>query len=148
MEVILLEDVPSLGKAGQVVRVKEGYARNYLIPKGLAEPATSKNITRIKERQKLIERKLQREKERAQGLAEKLAGIKCVIKRSAGVEGKLFGAVTPHDIEVALREMGIEVDRKRIELKEPIRHLGSHTVYVRLHSEVKVPLEVWVEKED
>lgn len=148
MEVILLEDVPSLGKAGEVVRVKEGYARNFLIPKGLAEPATSKNITRIKERQRIIERKYQKEKERAQGLAEKLAGIKCVIKRSAGIEGKLFGAVTSHDIELALREIGFEIDRKRIELKEPIRHVGVHTVYIKLHSEVKVPLEVWVEKED
>lgn len=148
MEVILLEDIPSLGKAGEVVRVKEGYARNYLIPKGLAEPATSKSITRIKERQKFIERRRQREKERAQGIAERLGGIKCVIKRQAGVEGKLFGAVTSHDIEIALREMGIEVDRKKIELKEPIRHLGVHTVYVKLHPEVKIPLEVWVEKED
>lgn len=148
MEVILLEDVPSLGKAGEVVRVKEGYARNYLIPKGLAEPATSKNIARIKERQMLIERKRQREKERAQGLAERLAGIKCVIKRPAGVEGKLFGAVTSHDIEMALREIGIEIDRKKIELKEPIRHVGVHTVYIKLHTEIKIPLEVWVEKED
>jgi large subunit ribosomal protein L9 len=147
MEVILLKDIPSLGQAGQIVKVKDGYARNYLIPRRLAEPATYKSKKAIEEQKRLIERKRQRELERAKSIAERLASLRCVIRRQAGIEGKLFGAVTSSDIENALKTLGFEVDRKKIELPEPIRTIGSHTVIIKLHPEVKVPLEVWVEKE-
>lgn len=148
MEVILLQDVPSLGKAGAIVRVKDGYARNYLIPRRLAEPATAENAEVVRQRQKFLERKQRRELERARALADRLSQIRCVIRRPAGSEGKLFGSVTSAEIEEALRGLGIEVDRKRIEIPEPIRTIGSHTVIVRLHPEVKAKLEVWVEKEE
>ncbi len=148
MEIILLRDVPSLGRAGEIVRVKDGYARNYLIPKGFAEPATAENIRVLQERKRHMERKLKRELEKARSLAERLSQIKCVLRRPAGSEGKLFGAVTSADIEEALRALGFEIDRKRIEIDEPIKTLGSHTVSLRLHPEVKVELEVWIEKEE
>lgn len=148
MEVILLKDVPSLGKAGDVVRVKDGYARNYLIPQRLAEPATPENAEAVRERQRILERKRHRELERAKALAERLSQVRCVIRRPAGSQGKLFGSVTSADIEEALRGMGIEVDRKRIEIPEPIKSVGSHTVVVRLHPDVKAQLEVWVEQEE
>ncbi|RLA82878.1 MAG: 50S ribosomal protein L9 [Deltaproteobacteria bacterium] len=148
MEIILLRDVPSLGRAGEVVRVKDGYARNYLIPKGFAEPATAENIRAVQERKRHMERKLKRELEKARSLAERLSQIKCVLRRPAGSEGKLFGSVTSADIEEALKALGFEIDRKRIEVGEPIKTLGSHTVSIRLHPEVKVELEVWVEKEE
>jgi len=148
MEVILLKDIPSLGQAGEIVRVKDGYARNYLIPKKLAEPATHKSKKAIEEQKRIIERKRERELERAKSVAEKLASIKCVIRRQAGLEGKLFGAVTSFDIEKALKALGFEIDRKKIEVPEPIKSVGSHTVMIKLHHDVKVPLEVWVEKEE
>ncbi len=148
MEVILLKDIPSLGQAGEIVKVKDGYARNYLIPQKLAEPATYKSKKAIEEQKRIIERKRQRELERAKSIAERLASIKCIIRRPAGVEGKLFGAVTSSDIEEALKALGFDIDRKKIELPEPIKTIGSHTVMIKLHHNVKVSLEVWVEKEE
>lgn len=148
MEVILLKDVPSLGRAGDIVKVKDGYARNYLIPLRLAEPATPENAEVVRERQKILERRHRREIERARALAERLSQLRCVIRRPAGSQGKLFGSVTSADIEEALKAMGIEVDRKRIEIPEPIKSVGSHTVVVRLHPDVKAQLEVWVEQEE
>ncbi len=148
MEVILVEDVPHLGRAGEVVKVKDGYARNYLIPKGLAQAATKENLKALEERRRQLERRSTRELERARELAARIGEITCTIRRPAGAEGKLFGAVTSADIEEALKEMGIEVDRKRIELPEPIKVTGAYTVPIKLHPEVTATLKLWVEKEE
>lgn len=146
MEVILLEDIPQLGKAGEVVRVKDGYARNYLIPKGLAQAATPQNLKALEQRRQLRQRRLERELQRAKDLAARISELNCTIRRPAGDDGKLFGAVTSADIGEALKEMGLEVDRKRIELSEPIKVTGAYTVPIKLHPEVTVELKLWVEK--
>lgn len=148
MDVILVEDVPHLGRAGEVVRVKDGYARNYLIPKGLAQAATPENLKALQQRKRQLERRFATELERAREIASRLAELTCTIHKPAGAEGKLFGAVTSADIEEALKGMGFEVDRKRIELSEPIKVTGAHTVPVKLHPEVTVELKLWVEKEE
>jgi len=148
MDVILMEDISHLGKAGEVVRVKDGYARNYLIPKGLAQAATPENLKALEQRRQLRQRRQQRELQRAKELAARISELSCTIRRPAGGDGKLFGAVTSADIEEALKGMGLEVDRKRIELSEPIKVTGAYTVPIKLHPEVMVELKLWVEKEE
>jgi len=146
MEVILMEDVPSLGKAGEVVKVADGYARNYLIPLKKATPATKKGLKALEHHRQMIALKQRRELERAQALAKEIEEVNCTIKAPAGEEGKLFGAITSSDIQEALEKLGIEVDRKRIELPEPIKEIGAYNVTVKLHPEVTATLKLWVEK--
>ena len=148
MEIILVEDVPSLGKVGEVVRVADGYARNYLIPSGKAIEATPQNLKALEGRRLQMARREQQEKERAQALATEIEQLSCTLRRPAGEGGKLFGAITSADIEEALRERGIEVDRRRIELGEPIKAVGNYEVAIRLHPEVVAHLKIWVEKEE
>jgi large subunit ribosomal protein L9 len=136
MEVILREDVQSLGRAGQLVRVRPGYARNYLLPRGLAYQATEGNRKRIAAETRARTARLESAKAGAEALAARLAGITVTIPGKAGEEGKLFGSVTAQDIADALAGQGVEVDRRRIELGSPIKAVGSHPVTVRLHPDV------------
>lgn len=146
MQVILQEDVRNLGKAGDVVKVKDGYARNYLIPRKLAVVADSKNLAFLNHQRKMIEAKLSRRKNRAQEVARKLSELSVTIPKDVGVDERLFGAVTNKDIALALNKEGLEIDRHSILLAEPIRKIGVYDVEVRLHPEVSATVKVWVVK--
>jgi large subunit ribosomal protein L9 len=142
MDVILREDVKSLGKAGEMVRVKPGYGRNFLLPKGLAFEATEGNKKRIAAEAKARETRLASEKAAASALAAKLGAATVALKGKAGEEGKLFGSITAQDIADGLAAQGLEIDRRRIELEHPIKTLGFHSVAVRLHPEVHAEVKV------
>ena len=144
MKVILKEDVPDLGSVGEIVNVKDGYARNYLIPQSLAVQASTKNIHQLEHQKKLIEAHKSRVKKDAHVMAEDIEKISCTIPMLVGEQDKLFGSVTSKDIEEALAQEGINISRKRIILEEPIKSLGVYTVDVRLHTEVTAKLKVWV----
>ena len=144
MEVILREDVKSLGKAGELVRVRPGYARNFLLPKGLAYEASEGNKKRIAAETRARTTRVEAEKNEAQGFAAKLAAVTVTLTGKAGEEGKLFGSVTAPDIADALGKQGLEIDRRRIELEHPIKALGFHSVAVRLHPEVHAEVRVQV----
>ncbi len=148
MKAILVQAVDRLGKAGDIVNVKEGYARNYLFPKNLAKEATPGNmkiLDSLKKKQALSEAKRLDE---AKALAEKIAALSITISAKAGEEEKLFGAVTTEMISVALGNEKITVDKKDIVLDEPIKKLGVYQVGVKVHPEVRVSLRVWVVKEE
>ena len=142
MEVILREDVKSLGKAGDLVRVKPGYGRNYLLPSGLAYEATEGNKKRIAAETRAPSTRAEAERTEAQAQAARLGAVELTITGKAGEEGKLFGSVTASDIAEALAAKGFEVDRRRIELDQPIKALGRHTVGVRLHADVRAEIRV------
>ena len=142
MEVILREDVKSLGKAGDLVRVKPGYGRNYLLPSGLAYEATEGNKKRIAAETRARSTRAEAERTEAQAQAARLGAVELTLKGKAGEEGKLFGSVTASDIAEALAARCFEVDRRRIELDQPIKTLGRHTVGVRLHADVRAEIRV------
>lgn len=142
MKVILKEDMGSLGHKGDIITVADGYARNYLIPKGLVEPATPSNLKRLEAQRKEYDRKMARLKGEAEKVAKTLRGITCSFSVKAGDDGKLFGAVTSMDIEGYLREKGFSVEKRQILLTEPIKKTGTYEVPVRLHPEVSVNLRV------
>ena len=144
MKVILKEDVPDLGSTGEVVAVKDGYARNYLIPQSLAVQASIKNIRQLEHQKKLIEAHKSRVRKDADIMAVDIEKISCTIPMLVGEQDKLFGSVTSKDIEEALSQEGISISRKRIILEEPIKSLGVYTVDVRLHTDVTAKLKVWV----
>jgi large subunit ribosomal protein L9 len=144
MKVILREDIPDLGSTGEVVTVKDGYARNYLIPKDLAAKADPKNIKQIEHQKRLIAAHQERVRKDAGTLGEKIANVSCTIPMLVGEQDKLFGSVTTKDIAEVLSQEGIKISRKRIILDEPIKSLGVYTVDVRLHPEVTTKLKVWV----
>lgn len=146
MEIILREDVERLGKSGQVVKVKDGYARNFLIPKNLALKATSDNLKRVEEEKKIKVIRKDREKREAQTLAEKLASISCTISVEVQEDGTLYGSVTGADIASTLESEGFKLDKKNFILDEPIRELGIYRVRMKLHPEVTTELKVWVVK--
>ena len=147
-ELILKDDVENLGSAGDVVDVKPGYARNYLLPQGLALRATEGNLKRMKEERRHKERAVEREREQAEELAAELEGRSITFHVQAGEEGKLFGSVTAQDIEDRLAEDGLTVDRRRIGLEEPIKELGVYNVAVELHPDVRPEMKVWVVAEE
>jgi large subunit ribosomal protein L9 len=144
MEVILREDVKSLGKAGELVKVKPGYARNFLLPKGLAYEATEGNRKRILAESKARAARAAEETSAAQASAAKLAGVTVTLTRKAGEGDRLFGSITAQDIADALAKQGHAVDKRKIELEHPIKTLGAHTVPIRLHHEVQADLRVTV----
>jgi large subunit ribosomal protein L9 len=144
MQVILKEDVHNLGKSGDLVNVKPGYGRNYLLPQGKAVAATRKNVAQLEHEKKLITARNAKLMKDAQSIADKLASIEITIQRQAGEEDKLFGSVSTRDIEEALAEKGVKLDRKKIVLDEPIRSLGVYTLEVRLAREVTGKVKVWV----
>lgn len=145
MKVILADDVRGLGHRGETVTVKPGYARNFLFPQGVAYEATEANVRRLAEEKKKYDEKTLREKVVASEAASRVEGLTVTIAKKAGEEGQLYGSVTATDIADALAAKSIEVDRRRIELAEPIRRVGSHTVHVRLHKDVVATLTVNVE---
>ena len=144
MKVILKTDVKDLGRMGEVVNVKDGFARNYLVPQGLAAEANTKNVKALEHETKKIQEMAKKVKSGASGLAEQIAAAKITIKAKAGEEDKLFGSVTSMDIADALKAEGIEIDKKKIHLDEPIKRLGEYTVTIKLHSEVSAQLNVQV----
>jgi large subunit ribosomal protein L9 len=147
MEIILMEDVPSVGKVGELVRVSDGYARNYLLPRKKGVLATAASVQAVERAKHLSQHKEERSEQEARELAQRLAEVSCTIGKPAGEGGKLFGAVTSADIEKSLREQGIAVDRKKIVLEEPIKNVGAYTVSLKLHPTVVAHLKVVVEKE-
>jgi large subunit ribosomal protein L9 len=147
MQVILLENVPSLGRAGDLVKVSNGYGRNYLIPQKKAILATEKNLKVMEHQKRQIQQSLEKSKKDAEKLGQKIESLSCNFVRSVGESGKLFGSVTSMDIESYLKENGIEVDRKKISLDEPIKNLGMYTVPIKLNPEVTAHLKVWVIQE-
>ncbi len=139
---ILADDVRGLGHRGDTVTVKPGYARNYLFPQGFAHEATEANVRLLAERKKKYDEKTLKEKGVAEEVARKMEGLTVVISKKAGEGDVLYGSVTPSEIADALAERGIEVDRRRIEVAEPIKRLGPHTVHVRLHRDVVAVLSL------
>ncbi len=147
MEVILKEDVPKLGRLGEVVRVRDGYARNYLLPRGLAVVADHKNLKVFEHQKRVLADQRERALRQAQTLGEKLGALSLRIPVRAGEEGKLFGSVTNIDIEKALKEKGFDVERRKIHLEQPIKTLGDFEVPVRLTAEVTATVKVSVVSE-
>ncbi|HET7790839.1 MAG TPA: 50S ribosomal protein L9 [Gemmatimonadales bacterium] len=147
MELILREDVQHLGHAGDVVKVKDGYARNYLLPKGLAYPATEANKKKIAFEAARIAKVRAAEKAEAEGEAAKLAAVRLTFSAKVGEEDKLYGSITAGDVQRRLEESGIKVDKRKIDLPEPIRALGEFKVGVKLHPDVRPEITVVVEKE-
>ena len=147
MEIILKKDTLSLGKLGNVVKVADGYARNYLIPHGIGIEATPKNLKLLEREIKLWQKKAEKQREEAQTLAQAIEQLSLSFARKVGEEDKIFGSVTSLDIEEKIKESGIQIDRKKIHLEEPIKALGIFTVPVKLHTEVTANLKVCVVKE-
>lgn len=144
MKVILTDEIRGLGTRGDVVTVKDGYARNYLIPKNLAREATTGNLKSVEQERKKWALLAQQEKAVAEKAAASVQGVKVTIAKRVGEHGNLFGSVTANDIADALVARGIEVDKRRIELAHPIKTLGTHDVDVRLHREVSAHVQVEV----
>jgi len=147
MQVILLENVPSLGKAGDLVKVSDGYGRNYLIPQKKAILATEKSLKVIEHQKRQVQQRMEKTKKDVEKMGQRIEKLSCTFVKTVGESGKLFGSVTSMDIENFLKENGIEVDRKKISLEEPIKNLGMFTVPIKLHSEVTANLKVWVVQE-
>jgi len=145
MKVILADDVRGLGHRGDTVSVKPGYARNYLFPQGAAYEATPANVRRLGEEKKKYDEKMSHQKSAAETVAKQVEGLTVSVTKKAGDEGVLYGSVTPTEIADALAARGIDVDRRRIELAEPIKRLGQHTVHIRLHRDVTTVLTVDVQ---
>jgi len=148
MKVILKEDMSNLGVTGDVVEVKPGYARNYLIPQDFAYPASAENIRRLEEERKLSEERARRDYLEARRRASCITGTRITFRARAGEEGKLFGSVTNADVTDRLNQQGLdfEVDRRWVQLEEPLRLLGEFKVAVRLHTDVNVEVEVQIER--
>lgn len=147
MEIILVEDISTLGSMGDVVKVAKGYGRNYLIPQGKALLATSQNLKVLEERKKALGRKTEKLKGEALGLSKKIEALACQFPVQVGDDEKLFGSVTSMDIEKFLNEKGHSIDKKDILLEAPIKSLGTIIVPIRLHPDVKAKLKVSLVKE-
>ena len=147
MEIILREDVQHLGKVGEVVKVKDGYARNYLLPNGLAYAATEANKKKIAYEGERVAKQRAAEKTAAESEATRLADVHLTFEVKVGEEEKLYGSVTASDIQRKLEEIGIHVDKRKIDLSEPIRALGEFNVGIKIHPEVRPEVRVTVVKE-
>jgi large subunit ribosomal protein L9 len=147
VEIILLHTVPKLGERGSTVRVKPGYARNYLFPRKLALPASESNMHVFREQAMVLAKRDQIEMNEARERAAGLSDVSCTIPVQVGEEDKLYGSVTTMDIARSLAGQGHEIDKRQIMLDEPIKQLGVYTVDIRLHREVSAPIKVWVVKE-
>ena len=144
MEIILLEDVEKLGKAGDRVKVRDGFSRNYLFPRRLAVPVTEGGLRFLEAKKKRAEEKRLQEQEGAKQLAQKIGQCTCVLKVKVGAEGKLFGSVTRQDIYQALQKEGFEIDKRKIDLLDPIHQVGEYRVRIRFYQEVEAELKVVV----
>jgi large subunit ribosomal protein L9 len=144
MQIVLKEDVHNLGSAGDLVKVRPGFGRNFLIPQGKAVVATASNVKEIEHQKKLIAAAKAAQAKDAQSIADKLAAIEISIERQAGEGDKLFGSVTSRDIEAALKEKGVTVDHRKIHIAEPIKTIGYHTLEIKLGSNVTGKIKVVV----
>jgi large subunit ribosomal protein L9 len=147
MEVILRQHVDNLGERGQIVKVADGYARNYLLPRNLALPATEGNKRHVERERKIMETRESEEKGQAEAIASRLSAVEVTIARRVGETDQLYGSVTAADIADFLKVKGFEVDRRKLVLADPIKTIGEHTVPLKLHRNVTVPLKVKVVKE-
>jgi large subunit ribosomal protein L9 len=147
MEVILRDDVEKLGRRGEVVKVAEGYGRNFLLPRGLALAVTPANKAMIEKEKKAHEARQAKEKAEFQSLAERVGGMRFITPRKVGEQDLLYGSVTAADIAGFLATKGIEIDKRKVHLDEPIKRLGDYEVHIRLHPEVTATLKVLVTKE-
>ncbi|HEU4431104.1 MAG TPA: 50S ribosomal protein L9 [Myxococcota bacterium] len=144
MKIILREDVHGLGNAGTVVSVRPGYARNFLLPEGKAVLATEAGVKELDHHQRVIAEKVAREMKTHQAVKSRLEGLKLSVAAQVGEEGKLFGSVTAREIAELIAAQGVEIDRRTIQLVEPIKEAGTHTIAVRLHREVTAQVKVEV----
>ncbi len=142
MHVILTEDIPKLGLAGEVVKVRPGFGRNYLLPQKKAMLATPGRVKRLEHQRRVVDEKQRKDIAGQEGVARQLAAVDLSFEMQASPEGKLFGSVTNADIAARLAEAGFEIDRRKIGLAEPVKQLGEHTASVRLHREVTVELKL------
>ena len=147
INVVLTEDLSNLGKTGELVRVRPGYARNYLIPRGLAIGATAENVARIEHEKKVAASKAAKAKSEAEALAQKLGAVKVTLERPVGEGDRLYGAVTSRDIEEALAAQGYAVDRRRISI-DPIKALGTYPATIRLGTAISATVQVHVTKKN
>lgn len=144
MKVILKSDVKNIGQIGEVISVKDGYARNFLIPKGLAVEADLKNVKAFEYEKRKIEDISKKIKSTSQNLSSKLSDMTLVMKARAGEEEKLFGSITAMDISEELKKEGLEVDKKKIQLEKPIKRLGDFSVNVKIHQNISAKLNIKV----
>lgn len=148
MEIILREHVDSLGRRGEIVKVADGYARNYLLPRKLALPVTDNNRRQIERERTLADTREAEERQGAQTLADRLSGVECVMTRKVGENDALYGSVTAADIAEALAAQQFDVDKRKIQLVEPIRDIGDVVVSIKVHRDVTAQVTVRVVKED
>jgi large subunit ribosomal protein L9 len=146
--IILKENIDGLGTIGDVVSVKAGYARNFLLPKGLASAANERNVKELDHQKRQLARKLEKVTKDAEGVKARIEKVVCAFTQRASEEGKLFGSVTSMDLETKLKDAGVEIDRKKIQLSEPIKSLGEHIVPVKLDAGVVAELKVVVSAEE
>jgi large subunit ribosomal protein L9 len=146
-KVLLREDVDDLGARGEIVRVRAGYARNYLLPRNLAVAATTGNVKGIEQERAALLKKEATERATAEGQSQQMSSLVLEFKRKAGEQGALYGSVTSMDVAEALKERGYQIDRHRIHLREPLKRVGEYTVPIRLHREVTIELQIRVAPE-
>ncbi|MEA1964127.1 MAG: 50S ribosomal protein L9 [Candidatus Aerophobetes bacterium] len=149
MKVILIQDIERLGKREKIVEVNDGYGRNFLLPKKMALRATPANIKQLEEKKRAVRERRERGKLKALKIAEKLKGVRLIIEREVGEEGKLFGAVTSQDIAQEIRKKShLEIDHRKVNLEEPIKVIGIKKISLKLHPKVGIEVEVEVKKRD
>ncbi len=148
MQVILKEHIEKLGNEGDLIVVANGYANNYLIPRKLAIQATEKNRRALEHEKRILSDRDAKEKKDAEKLASELANLSCTIHMQAGENDRLFGSVTSLDIAAALEEQGVEIDRRKIVLDEPLKELGVFTVPAKIHADVTAEIKVWIVKSE
>ena len=148
MQVILREDIDKLGKIGDLVKVADGYARNYLVPQKKAIEATPDNVRSMEHAKKMVADRLRKLKKEASAEADQIKGLAITIKAKVGEEGKLFGSVTSMDIAEAAKAQGVNIDKRKIALEEPIKRVGDYTVTVKLHADVTADFKVTVAAEE
>ena len=148
MLVLLRENIANLGRIGDIIKVSDGYARNFLLPRKLVVEADESNVLALEHHKKLLAKKREASKSQAEQIAKKLEEVSCTISRKVGEKDKLFGSVSTADIADGLKKAGFTIDRKMIELDQPIKTLGVHAVKVQLEPEVAASVKVWVVKEE
>ena len=146
LQVILQSDVPNLGASGELVKVRPGFARNFLLPRKLAVPATTAQVNRLNHEKAVAVARAEKSKKEAQGLAEKIGALKITLARAVGEDDKLFGAVTTKEIEGEVKKAGLTIDRKKMQLAEPLKTLGTFEIPVKLLTDVTATLKVEVVK--
>ena len=147
MKVILKENIESLGKEGEVIKVADGYARNYLIPKGLAVEASGKNVRMLEHEKSTVALQAAKERKKAEAIVQQVSQVNCTIARKLGAQEKMFGSITAKDIAEALKACGVEVDKKHIVLGEPIKALGDFPVRIKLFSGISAEVQIHVVEE-